>query len=223
MSPKQLRIRFATSKFGVSRVVSTRNENKKGSGPFSKTSVHDQAALLLSFADIANAEIMTCPSALEDDSEGLPLFPRLDDKEHQSEWLTPRTESLQGLLNTANRVRAVSVDSPTHEVVMDCTGSPRASQEGVVTPMGSPVHRPRVFNRKQRPSMLALHEHVSNKRLGSPGDSPSRSPKSLQGTPAKGIPIKTIFRRKFSWKNYPEVRTNPDKRESEFFRLKHAF
>lgn len=32
------------------------------------------------------------------------------------------------------------------------------------------------------------------------------SSKSLQGKPGEGVPTKKIFRRKFSWKNYPEVR-----------------
>lgn len=205
------------------RKNSTRREVSPTVGTFDsadrvlKTSLRDQAALLLSISDIAQSEITTCPMALSNDSS-FPRFPAWNGG--ASKFLTPRTESLRGLLYDANiglkptRLRTVSIDSPAQFLSMGFrTPSPLSSPPVLAldlvesSPM-KPIVR-RLTHRSARLSHKARHERVregDKKRETIPPVfvTPPKF-KALQGKPPEGVTIKKILRRKFSWKNYTEV------------------
>lgn len=187
----------------------------------SKTSLRDQAALLLSIADIAQSEITTCPSALSDDSSFPPCFPSLDGTTHMK-CLTPRKDSLRGLLYSANskpgpsRLRAVSIDTSSMDIVGN-RHTPSPLESPPILPLGlvggsclSPIVG-RLSHKSARLSHKARHDRVSERedtkceQVSPTFSTPSKS-KALQGKPPAGVTIKKILRRKFSWKNYPEVR-----------------
>lgn len=198
---------------------------------FTKTSVRDQAVLLLSIADIAKTEITKDGlSALWFDDEGiLPKFPTLSDPSVAGEykWLTPRPESLNNLLSQhpstgalpAKRARAVSIEySPDFRAATTLrTMSPLSLQQedpniSFVSPGISPLNR-RLPTRKQslRLSHKARKEHILASTSDEEVDLPrtvscvSKKNKSLQHAVAKGMVVRKILRRKFSWKNYPQL------------------
>ena len=125
-----------------------------------------------------------------------------------------------------NRTRTVSIDSPLFnsrkvgtEVMRAC--SPTEFQEQkMVTPVSSPEIRGR---RPLRKPALHVTHGIPNATSGSEEsgsasvlesqESTIMTPrhnasnrKRLQGDSPKGTRIRKIVRRKFSWKNYPEVR-----------------
>lgn len=180
-----------------------------------KTSIQSDASLLLSIADICKSEIKTGGLVnLWRDDLTLPNFPCLSDATTDAKALTPRTESLRDFMSTAgndiypsNRVRSVSIDSPRLDTVDERKVESPVSFSGAptVSPLHTPVSNRRLPFRKQslRLSSKARREHV-HPELSIP--SSPRSGKALQGPCAKGVQIKKILRKKFSWKNYPEVR-----------------
>jgi len=136
------------------------------------------------------------------------------------------------------RLRSVSIDSPgllsdaryhDRDVESPVTFSASYSSPSVVTPVQTSIggsldvggnRRSHLRKQSQRLSAKARHEHVQNHRRAevvqmspaSPTDKCPATPKGntpLQGVTPKGIPIKKIMRKKFSWKNYPEVRIDP--------------
>jgi len=175
---------------------------------FSKTSVRDQAALLLSIADIAKSEIKTCPSALSDEQDSFPKFPFLGD--NRSKCLTPHhNDSLRELLTPypSGRIRAVSMDTPEGD---RRTPSPLLSPPALVTVAPVTPISGRLSHRSLRLSAKARQERVMHEREDIIQVTPilKRSKgKPLQGEVPEDVTVKKIFRRKFSWKNYPEVRT----------------
>jgi hypothetical protein len=225
----------------------------------SKTTLHDQANLLLSIANIAHSEILKCPSALSDDGEtqssSFPSFPKfLEDDEVVSNFksvLIPRTESLRqalimGFPTTSTRLRSVSFDSPMSSAAIVEDQSPsqlpsppclapflsnmedslikrryskkvnhKHCKRGVMSKVGRKKSRSSECVRKfehtripkpavvsPRPSVSTVKEDMESFSI----DAPLSAKSALQSPPAHGVSIKKIFRRKFSWKNYPEVR-----------------
>jgi hypothetical protein len=212
---------------------------------FAKTSVRDQAVLLLSIADIAKTEINNDGlSALWEDDEGIPKFPKLAELDVTDyKWLTPRTETLKDLIAGAersstnpypsSRARSVSIEySPEHQ--FSCfertaspllLGPPEVSSANLVSPGISPLSNRRLPLRKQslRLSHKAKKEHLlasSSSMSSDEEEGPTQTvsladtsnnsrSKPLQPATAKGVTVKKILRKKFSWKNYPEVRHMP--------------
>ena len=182
-----------------------------------------EAALLLSIADICQSEIQHSGSNLWRDDLTLPSFPYLseDEEEDQVKPKLPerKVDSLYSFISTpisteqfypANRIRSVSLDQ-----------SPK-SIELTALPSGDAISTPAVVSPVSRPPTRAYRQHGSSPRLTlkikkellqeprpcSPHDSPKpKRSKPLQGVPPKGQVGKKIGRRKFSWKNYPEVCT----------------
>jgi len=213
------------------------------------SAVRDEAALLLSIADIAQTELTVCPSALSDPQgttlrTGFPNFPALGEQRKSKPMLsTPRLQSPRGLLNhranamgttsaesssSSSRIRAVSLDSPALLALhARRTPSPLASPPALlsaapITPT-TPVKGRTTTIRSARLSLKTRHNHVVYSKKANhnkvvlesmsleedaTASSPSTSTKSkpLQGQVPKGVSITKIMRRKFSWKNYPEVR-----------------
>ena len=238
--------RVRTSEAGTLSIGGEENDNAR----FTKTSVRDQAVLLLSIADIAKTEINNDGlSTLWFEDEDIPKFPKLSEP-HASDfkWLTPRTETLKdlivGAMNTSsdhypsNRVRSVSIEySPEqHSSRFERTtsplllGPPEGSSANLVSPGVSPLTNRRLPFRKQslRLSHKARKEHLLSSsspmcsdeeeedegpaRTVSFADTNSKKSKPLQPATAKGVIVKKILRKKFSWKNYPEVRNFPRER-----------
>lgn len=213
MNPK-LNKRFA---FGNQRVALTETSDS-----FSKTSVRDQAALLLSVADIAKSELTSGEKSLWKDIEDLPMFPLLLGSSFSLHSKTPREQqhsstSLTDMIISAapargslpsSRARTVSLDIAEHTRMENRTPSPvpiPEDQQVPVTP--SPMVRKglRVSARKRKqPEPEELEDDDEEDAF----ENLTYNPKStgpLQGPIPKGITTKKIHRRKFSWKNYPEV------------------
>jgi hypothetical protein len=228
----------------------------------SKASLHDQANLLLSIANIAHSEILKCPSALSDDGESqgpsFPSFPKsLEDDavvSNSKTVLIPRTESLRqalmmGFPISNARLRSVSFDSPmpSAAIVEDSSPSPlppppcltpflanpedsvmkrryikkgthKHHKRGALSKVGrkksrssdgvrkfehTKIPKPAVVS--PRPSVSTVNEDIDSFTMEAPL---THTKSALQNPPAIGVSIKKIFRRKFSWKNYPEVRSS---------------
>jgi hypothetical protein len=121
----------------------------------------------------------------------------------------------------ANRVRAVSLDQ-THKSLLEPDSPTTGSQQSavVITPTIMPLAslRTRAHSRHHTSLRLSskarkefIHDNNSKRPALSssslPDDIPkSRRSKPLQNAPPKGLHEKKIGRKKFSWKNYPEVR-----------------
>jgi hypothetical protein len=227
--------RVRTSEAGTLS-IGGENDNAR----FTKTSVRDQAVLLLSIADIAKTEINNDGlSKMWLEEEDIPKFPQLSEQPNVSDlkWLTPRTETLKDLIMDtssdhypSNRVRAVSIEySPEqHSSRFEratspfTLGLPEESNPNIVSPEVSPLSNRRLPFRKQslRLSHKARKEHLLTPsspmssdnedegpaRTVSFADTNSKKSKPLQPATAKGVIVKKILRKKFSWKNYPEVR-----------------
>lgn len=181
-----------------------------------------EAALLLSIADICKSEInhggMT---NLWRDDLTLPSFPYLSDDDDYDKPKLPerRLDSLYSLITTpvaadqfypANRIRSVSVDHTPKGVESLRPATNDSPLPSVVTPTArSPPSRHRNHGRhaSTRLSVKAKRDTLQENRLYSPPSTPkSKRSKPLQGIPPKGFVGKKIGRKKFSWKNYPEVR-----------------
>lgn len=166
------------------------------------------AALLLSVAGIVSKEIDSEGVDWDDDVADPPplslvdtenLFSRHAQNPIDSEPL-PRPRPSITSMQLLNRIRAVSIDmcdadvcgDPSHE--LSCSSS-TSSEEGpvVVSPLNSPASR---RNPRRASKMKAL---LLNKRSEMP------TKKSVEAKGTLNGPVKTILRKKFSWKNYPEL------------------
>jgi hypothetical protein len=227
MNPKLCR-RLLGSQGTQVRTIPSASDEETG---FAKTSVRDQAALLLSIADIAKSELGSSGlTDLWEDNEDFPKFPLLWGGPDVSAklLLAPRTEAplLTDILSKApatalypsNRVRTVSIDSPyeTTSTLLysrSRTPSPVSLAAEVVTPV-TPMQSPRLPVRKQRSLRLSARAKQRNEQAQSlqtiqtdvrAVSSADQKNRPLQGVCPQGVPTKKILRRKFSWKNYPEV------------------
>lgn len=193
-----------------------------------KVSVQDQAALLLSIADIARCEMITNPSTLEElDGENnvyLKLFPflKIYHNGNSEEVMEKSRNSPEQIIShfESNRLRTISIDSPVPTKTYDGCESPIPIRRSL-----PPTSKISVFNsssldkvahRNQRRRPLSKR-CSRNKPEKQSHVSPSAvtdlslprffgTNRKLQGIPPKGISLKKIVRQKFSWKNYPEVR-----------------
>jgi hypothetical protein len=222
MHPK-FKKRFAQMGPITGRTVSIGSEDD-----IEKTSVRD-AALLLSIADICKSEIKTGGLAnIWRDDLTLPKFPCLGEESlPDQKFLAPRTESLVDFLSNSGRsfcqrTRSVSIDSPKCHAMNEDDEGDRSQSPIMVSPEPpfllssphSPVTHRRVTPRKHslRLSSKAIREskegRVSPLTPVTEPISPAtqaRCKKSLQGPFPKGALIKRIYRKKFSWKNLPEL------------------
>lgn len=167
------------------------------------------ATLLLSVAGIVSKEIDSEGVDWDDDIADPPPLSLVDTENlfsrHATNAIdsqgTPRPRTTITSMHLLNRIRAVSLDMCDGDERKDASPVPSCSssasgEEGpvVVSPLHSPVSR---RNPRRASKIKAL---ILNKRSEMP------TKKSVE---AKGIlngPVKTILRKKFSWKNYPEVR-----------------
>ncbi len=185
---------------------------------FSKTSVRDQAALLLSIADIAKSEMKSGDRMLWKGDEELPKLPLLLGSAFSLRDKTPRehrSSSLNSMLisappvstYTSSRARTVSLDLVEQSRMGgNRTPSPLTMTEGQQVPVTpSPMIRKglRVSTRKRKQPELEELEEDEDEFDALADNRKSSGP--LQGTVPKGVSAKKIHRRKFSWKNYPEV------------------
>jgi len=158
------------------------------------------AALLLSVAAIVNMEIDKDGVNWEDDLEN---FPKLPDFESERTCLPSATLSAcctespvpANLFSIWNRIRSVSIDIP--EDLATYRGEKKTASEDVVAPSDSPVSRrfplrKAALLRKQRTTKAESPRTNKRIQLNSKSASPSSS-------------LKTILRKKFSWKNFPEL------------------
>jgi hypothetical protein len=188
------------------------------------TETSKDAALLLSIADICKSEISHGGmNNLWRDDLTLPSLPYLSDEEdeHAKPKLPERRlDSLFSLISPvtadqfypANRIRAVSLDQSLKAVeTAPLTTNNLLTTVAVVSPVcRSPTTRTARAYRRQgslRFSSLAKKDIVPEDRSFSPHNIlKSKRSKPLQGVAPKGFVGKKIGRKKFSWKNYPEVR-----------------
>jgi len=103
-----------------------------------------------------------------------------------------------------NRLRAVSIDSPDEETFCDSPSPNFKKGSAIVSPFHSPVsiqmplRKPtlRVLNKRKRdlisPPAPSAGDGIHNRHLQPPGV-------------LRSLSVKTILRKKFSWKNYPEL------------------
>lgn len=226
--------------FGSSQETTPTESNASFSVQHSAETIRDDAALLLSIADICNKEMKDngisslWSDEAHDDSKLFPEFPALNKPSSQTEessFLKPRSEVLREPTRYPLRPRAVSMDSGRLASAIiddgdDSDGSdersvsspvaftsPMNSDHPIVTPITTVAlvsHR-RLPMRKQSNRLLkqAKREHreqTTECAARPPVSGKDKKGKTLQGIPPKGVPIKKIMRKKFSWKNYPEVR-----------------
>jgi hypothetical protein len=181
---------------------------------FGKTSVRDQAALLLSIADICNSEITRFPLALsydDDSDDGIPKFPLLEERDEKHvKWNTYHTDSLNSLLVSAssypsNRIRTVSMDAQDFKILR--APSPLASPPSLVNAVPVTPTTPKQVHRSLRvfPQARRHRAREALKEVIKQEHTPTKSVSMLQGEAPKGVNVKKIYRRKFSWKSFPEV------------------
>lgn len=214
-------------------VSSSAQSSREGSPVYTPktSSVQDEAALLLSIAGICDREVKTTGFAAIFD-EDFPRFPFLAgvNSRNPSAALKPRSEPLFSKTENRNsfrpqdsiRARAVSIDSPalaamnsSNSKLMDRTSSPLAlsatDAPALVSPIaphpiiGSlPPRKQSLRRAKQNKSKIA-EPLVAVEKQHPPVSSKDKKGRTLQASPPKGVSIKMIGRKKFSWKCYPEV------------------
>lgn len=204
------------------------------SGP--GNSIRNEAVLLLSIADIVKTEISADSDVWSDNKDlpKFPLLssdPDTDSKltpkihtETLGDRLIPL--SFEGVIGSySSRARSVSMDSNVglRSMSPQCTAGSATDFPNTITPVSSPKL---TYKRKQAPARKSSSKKakytyeevetfdddvdaenfhpVATRTVSFVDQKTRQSP--LQGNPPRGVPIKKIMRRKFSWKNYPEVR-----------------
>lgn len=212
---------------GGTSAQSTLENQSEETQVFEKSSdtEHRDAALLLSVAAIATKEIhidgaswsaddgvkrmgsLSIPTIMNlakkeaRKNSSLQLSPRLSslvsvsEMDYQNEGLSPSTTLLDGW----NRVRSVSVDE-------ERSGSPiHSSGAAIVSPLSSPISNQRPLRKPMlRPWSSRKRELSASSTFSAGGGADSKRPLHPNGV-RHGRAVKTILRKKFSWKNYPEV------------------
>lgn len=112
-----------------------------------------------------------------------------------------------------NRLRSVSIDSPTQGQSPLLSSSRPSHNMSLISAMSYPnIVSPSPGGHKGRPirkASLRLCQKVKREQLKLPKFAPptmcvkEHKKKAFQASVAKGTPIKKILRKKFSWKNYP--------------------
>lgn len=170
-----------------------------------ESSEHQGAALLLKVAGIVSKEIDSDGIDWEDDlrsdppplslveTENIYLKSVAHTKDSDTADSRPRTSFL-----SLSRIRSVSIDLSEPEETSSREGSPDLGFSlgaPIVSPLNSPVNSRRTPRRKSGIKALMLNKH---------SEMPTKKMVEAKGT-LNGHTLKTILRKKFSWKNYPEV------------------
>jgi hypothetical protein len=182
----------------------------------------DAAQLLLSMCNIVTNEIKNDSHAFDD--EGDKFYPSYDNssqdsvEDYQANVLvTPREGRQEGCLSWP-RARSISMDSPQHHGLLppqlpdeEWDKRPTLASLGLpalISPSNTPIGRGRPLRR----ASLKLAQKAKKECLKVPklpqlppviSDIKQYTKKALKTGNAKGLAIKTIGRKKFSWKNYP--------------------
>ena len=159
------------------------------------------AALLLSVAAIVTKEIDKGGVNWEDDDlANFPMLPNMDPDRtcQRSATLSPRCSGSplpSSVLNTWNRIRSVSIDIP-EDLATYRGEKTSALAEAVVSPSISPVSR-----------RFPLRKAALLRKRTTKQESPKNHKRTLlpPKSVSPGHSLKTILRKKFSWKNFPEV------------------
>jgi hypothetical protein len=165
------------------------------------------ATLLLSVADIVSKEIDAEGIDWEDDiSDPPPLS--LGDTENIYSRIVANSPDAEAESRTRTSITAMDVLSRARSVSLDmcdddssqershkrgCSAASSKSGAAVISPIHSPVTR---RNPRRTSKIKAL-------LLNTRSEMPTRKYVEAKGT--RTGPVKTILRKKFSWKNYPEV------------------
>lgn len=201
--------------------ILTRVEKRQVSESSSEDSPERRgAALLLAVAAIATKEIKVNRSALWSDEEApsTRVYTRISGDGNDSDNYSSGSSSdedqpmsKQELFNW-NRIRTVSIDH--HDDVRRHTSPLHyKGKAALVSPGNSPLARARKPTLKIRGDSPVMHSRIAiakTKHTHRPkaesslvsGDKNNKRP--LQALP-RGNPVKTILRKKFSWKNAPEL------------------
>mmetsp|Transcript_7209 Transcript_7209/g.9363 ORF Transcript_7209/g.9363 Transcript_7209/m.9363 type:complete len:345 (+) Transcript_7209:130-1164(+) len=199
------------------------------------SSVQDEAALLLSIASICDREVkssgfnaifddefprfpmLSLPGPVGSSHDLSALKPRSEPLfNHRAEVEKPCFQSFQAL-----RARTVSIDSPALATAMeiDRTSSPfslapETAQEppALVSPI-TPLSKAHTLPPRKQSLRRAKQNKNKIQELEEPEEEPQapvlsckdKKGRTLQTSPPKGVPIKMIGRKKFSWKCYPEL------------------
>lgn len=170
-----------------------------------ESSEHQGAALLLKVAGIVSKEIDSDGIDWEDDlrsdppplslveTENIYLKSVAHTKDSDTADSRPRTSFL-----SLSRIRSVSIDLSEPEETSSREGSPDLGFSlgaPIVSPLNSPVNSRRTPRRKSGIKALMLNKH---------SEMPTKKMVEAKGT-LNGHTLKTILRKKFSWKNYPEL------------------
>jgi len=184
----------------------------------SPTEKRDAAALLLSVAAIASKEIRVDGLVWDDDEELTLVRPKVVFQKRSSKWDRSKLTTRFALSNLSDedddmedltlpptderfawsRVRAVSMDS---EGIRSSPDTSRKGIANIVSPESSPIsRRPQVsrkrglrpVKRKRNYSVDSSDSHVEKRTL-------------IHNGKHGGRVMQKILRKKFSWKNYPEL------------------
>lgn len=164
-----------------------------------ESSENEAASLLLSMSTIVSDEMKSNDHLFDDESDSHSAMST--STAHSIESPTTPTTADDSALFVWNRVRTVSFDSPRRGAV-----SPRSL--AVVSPTNTPVGKDHHSVRKtsRRISQRTNRDSIrlpKMPQLVQIAEVKGQKKKALQGSVAKGITIKKILRKKFSWKNYP--------------------
>eukprot|EP00980_Cylindrotheca_fusiformis_P010670 scaffold2381_cov128-Cylindrotheca_fusiformis.AAC.11 len=187
------------------RTVSIGSEADVPARFFHRVSSENEAAnLLLSMSGIVSDEMKSNACLFEDETKTTSLHRTFDGNEV---FLTPHAASDANAGNDLfvwNRVRTVSMDS---------SGAQANSRTlAVVSPTTTPVKR---GGRSLRKTSRRLSQKTKKESRSLPkmpqlyqnADVRGQKKKGLQGCDTTGRTLKKILRKKFSWKNYPELET----------------
>jgi hypothetical protein len=182
----------------------------------------DAAQLLLSMSNIVTNEIKNDSHAFDDEGD---KYRSSDDSSSRASiegndenlLLTP-PEGRYEESHSCTRARSISIDSPQHQGLLpprlpdeDLEDRPTLASLGLpalISPNNTPIGRGRPLRR----ASLKLAQQIKREHLKLPklpqlppvvSDIKQYKKKALKFCHAKGLSIKTIGRKKFSWKNYP--------------------
>eukprot|EP00339_Tiarina_fusa_P026839 CAMPEP_0117015950 /NCGR_PEP_ID=MMETSP0472-20121206/12642_1 /TAXON_ID=693140 ORGANISM="Tiarina fusus, Strain LIS" /NCGR_SAMPLE_ID=MMETSP0472 /ASSEMBLY_ACC=CAM_ASM_000603 /LENGTH=337 /DNA_ID=CAMNT_0004719855 /DNA_START=77 /DNA_END=1090 /DNA_ORIENTATION=+ len=180
--------------------------------PYETEAVH----MLLSMSTIVSKEMMTNSFIFDDDDES-DKSNKSDAAEENRGCSALRTTQCSSPSHSDSelfawsRVRTVSIDSPpTRGLPMHLdTGSMSLGIPALVSPTSTPTTRGRPLRKASlRLSHKAKKEHLKIPKMPQLQERSSvteHKKRALEACVAKGKSMKKILRKKFSWKNYPEL------------------
>jgi len=178
------------------------------------------AMLLTSIRDISNKEIKDDPPIITALADAFLCFPDLDCKEaepnQEGHPLKRPTDSTIFVLHDRKKTRSISMDSPEILSVDNEDDTPllqwrNIRGESTSPPHGysihsTPPHSPRVHRHPRSSRSIHLSPRNNRPRAVSCAEAKDHTLLDIARTESKSDkPLKLILRKKFSWKNYPEV------------------